>query len=125
MPLKRKPAALATRRASDAISAGSLNRSEHSPSRKAHQALLEIVHRFCDGSRWHVVLRVGTDKQTVAVFRSKREAIEQLDSLSQKFNARVIGRGAAYAAAARVRRLQARLGLADLKAAAQRRKTAS
>ena len=107
MPPKTKPAALATRRASNTISAGGLNRFKHSPSRKAHQAPLiagqrqiEIVHRFCDGSRWNVVLRAGTSKQSVAIFRSKTEAIEQLGLLSQKFGARIIGRGAAQAARA-------------------------
>jgi hypothetical protein len=43
---------------------------------------------------WHVVVYDGASRTSVANFATKREAISQLEFLSQKLRARIVGRGA-------------------------------
>jgi hypothetical protein len=60
---------------------------------------IEVVHHGTAAGveSWHVVFSEGGNKksrQSVANFATKCEAIGQLGFLSQKFGARIVGRGA-------------------------------
>jgi hypothetical protein len=105
MPPNANPASAATLGGvgNDAL-AGSGVRSPYSKSRgpklvgpsQGSPRHIQVVHHGSAAGveSWHVVFYDGASRTSVANFATKREAISQLEFLSQKFCARIVGRGA-------------------------------
>jgi len=74
----------------------SFRRSRKAPSHQRLRRHIEIVHHWSviGGQAWLIVLRAGADKKTVAAYTSLDDAIDQLESWSQKLGATMVGRGA-------------------------------